>query len=353
MRQVMIQRKSVNSKSEGAQELQKSYVGVDLSRLKLDVWMEGKYHRYENTETGFKRFLVALQRIKKSIVVVFESTGSISLYFAEQLDREGVARACLNPAWIRYHAKSIGRVAKTDKIDCEMIADYAHLHQIKEDKPMSSDVLKMRQLQRYRSMLIKHRSQLKASLYTYRDAYAIQRLTDQIKHLGEEIKEVQGELEKIIESNEEIKNRYRLFLNIGGIGEKTAKVLLCNLPELGYLSRREIAALVGVAPFNWDSGRKIGKRIARFGRREVRTQLYMVIIASMRIEDNSIHKFYNTLRARGKTHKVAAIASIRKLLVRLNAQVRDWIEAGMPPIKEETKKPSNKKKQNQKEKSAA
>ena len=145
----------------------------------------------------------------------------------------------------------------------------------------------MRQLQRYRTMLIKHRSQLKASLYTYRDAYAIQRLTNQIKHLDEEIKEVQGELEKVIESNEEMKNRYRIFLKVGGIGEKTAKVLLCNLPELGYLSRREIAALVGVAPFNWDSGRKIGKRIARFGRREVRTQLYMVIIASMRIQMNS------------------------------------------------------------------
>lgn len=315
--------------------------------------MEGKYHRYENTETGFKKFLVALQRLKNPVVVVFEPTGSISLYFAEQLDREGIARACLNPAWIRYHAKSIGRVAKTDKIDCEMIANYSHLHQIKEDKPMSSDVLKMRQLQRYRTMLIKHRSQLKASLYTYRDAYAIQRLTDQIKHLDEEIKEVQGELEKVIESNEEMKNRYRIFLKVGGIGEKTAKVLLCNLPELGYLSRREIAALVGVAPFNWDSGRKVGKRIARFGRREVRTQLYMVIIASMRIQGNAIHEFYNALRARGKTHKVASIAAIRKLLVRLNAQVRDWISEGMPSIKEEDKKPLKKKKQSLQEKSEA
>lgn len=157
--------------------------------------------------------------------------------------------------------------------------------------------------------------------------------------MDEEIKEVQGELEKVIESNEEIKNRYRLFLKIGGIGEKTAKVLLCNLPELGYLSRQE--------------RRKIGKRIARLGRREVRTQLYMVIIASMRIQDNTIHEFYNALRARGKTHKVAAIAVIRKLLVRLNAQVREWISEGMPLIKEEAKKASNKKEQNQKEKAVA
>lgn len=328
----MLQRKSVNSKSEGAQEPPKTYVGVDLSLRKLDVWMDGKYRRYDNTEVGFRKFLIALQKLKKAVLVVFESTGSISLYFAEQLDREGIARACLNPAWIRHHAKSIGRVAKTDKIDCELIANYAQLHQIKGDKSMSPDVLKMRQLQRYRSMLIKHRAQLKGSLYTYRDDYAIQRLTAQIEHLNEEIRVVQAELEKVIESNEEMKNRYRMYLKIGGIGEKTAKVLLCNLPELGHLSRREIAALVGVAPFNWDSGRKTGRRIARFGRREVRTQLYMVIIASMRIKDNPIHQFYDSLRARGKTHKVATIASIRKLLVRINAQVRDWIVAEMPEI---------------------
>lgn len=150
--------------------------------------------------------------------------------------------------------------------------------------------------------------------------------------MDEEIKAVQDELEKVIESDEEMKNRYRLFLKIGGIGEKTAKVLLSNLPELGYLGRREIAALVGVAPFNWDSGRKTGRRIARFGRREVRTQLYMVIIAGMRMADNPIHQFYDSLRARGKTHKVAAIAGIRKLLVRINAQARDWIATGMPKI---------------------
>lgn len=339
----MIQRKPVKSKSESTLVLQNTYVGVDLSLQKLDVWMEGKYHRYDNTEAGFRKFHIALKKLSKPVIVAFESTGSISLYFAELLDREGVARVCLNPAWIRHHAKSIGRLAKTDRIDSELIAEYARLHQIKEDKPMSSDMLKLRQLQRYRSILIKQRAQLKASLYTYRDDYAIERLLAHISHLDSEIKEVQTELEKTIAANEEMKNRYRLFLTIGGIGEKTAKMLLSNLPELGYLNRREIAALVGVAPFNWDSGKKTGKRMARFGRRDVRTQLYMVIIASKRISDNPIHQFYDSLRARGKTHKVATIACIRKLLVRLNAQVRDWIAAGMPEIVMDLQSPKAKK----------
>lgn len=328
----MLHHKKEKSKSVEPKETQFSYIGVDLSLQKLDVWMEGKHVQYPNTEAGFNKLLKAIRKSKKPVLVAFESTGSISIYFSEQLDREGIARACLNPAWIRHHAKSIGQVAKTDCIDSKMIAQYAHMHQIQADTPMSPKVLKMRQLQRYRSILIKHRAQLKATLHTYRDDYALTKIIKQIEQLNTEIKELQKALEDVIKSDEEMRNRYRLYLKIGGIGEKTAKVLLCNLPELGYLSRRELAALVGVAPFNWDSGRKIGKRFARFGRREVRTQLYMAIVSIMRIADNPIHAFYDSLRARGKTHKVAAIASIRKLLVIINAQVRDWMAAGMPAI---------------------
>ena len=349
----MLQAKTINIKTKEAEMPQYHYVGVDLSSQKLDTWIDGKYKQYPNTEAGFARFLKAIRKLKKSVLVAFESTGSISLYFAEQLDREGIARTCINPSWVRHYAKSIGRVAKTDRIDSELIAVYANLHKVQADKPMSPDILKMRQLQRYRSMLIKHRAQQKASLYTYRDSELIERINKRISKLDEEIKEVQLELERVIQANDEMRNRYRLFLKIGGIGEKTAKVLLCNLPELGYLNRREIAALVGVAPFNWDSGRKTGKRFARFGRRDVRNALFMSIIAIKRINDNPIHEFYDKLKAKGKSHKQATIASIRRLLVRLNAQVRDWVAEGMPPIENEAKKVSNKTNPKQEEKSAA
>ena len=349
----MLLSKTINIKAKEVEMPQYHYVGVDLSSQKLDTWIDGKYKQYPNTEAGFARLLQAIRKLKKSVLVVFESTGSISLYFAEQLDREGIARACINPSWVRHYAKSIGRVAKTDRIDSELIAVYANLHKVQADKPMSPDILKMRQLQRYRSMLIKHRAQQKASLYTYRDSELIERINKRISKLDEEIKEVQLELERVIQANDEMRNRYRLFLKIGGIGEKTAKVLLCNLPELGYLNRREIAALVGVAPFNWDSGRKTGKRFARFGRRDVRTALYMSIIAIKRIKDNPICDFYDKLKAKGKSHKQAAIASIRRLLVRINAQVRDWVAEGMPPIENEEKKVSNETNPKQEEKSAA
>ena len=150
----MLQSKEINSKTKKAEMPQYHYVGVDLSSQKLDTWINGKYKQYPNTEAGFASFLQAVRKLKKSVLVAFESTGSISLYFAEQLDREGIARACLNPSWVRHYAKSIGRIAKTDRIDSELIANYANLNKIQADKPMSSDILRMQQLQRYVQKLL-------------------------------------------------------------------------------------------------------------------------------------------------------------------------------------------------------
>lgn len=265
--------------------------------------------------------------------MAFESTGSISLYFAERLDRLHIARNCINSSWIRHYAKSKGRVAKTDKIDSEEIASYAELYKIQADTAMSAVMLTLRQLQRMRSMFIKHRAQLKGALHTYKDEFCQQQIKKQIETYDEKIKNVQHEMEQLIKDDDELKNCYLLYLQVGGIGEKIAKMLLCGLPELGYLNRREIAALVGVAPFNWDSGRRSGKRFARFGRREVRTQLYMCIAATLCMSEDLTQTRYQQLRAKGKSHKVAAIASIRHMIVRLNAQVRYWIASGKPEIK--------------------
>ena len=132
----MLHHKKEKSKSVEPKETQFSYVGVDLSLQKLDVWMEGKHVQYTNTEAGFNKLLKAIRKSKKPVLVAFESTGSISIYFSEQLDREGIARACLNPAWIRHHAKSIGQVAKTDCIDSKMIA--GQQENDKEDRHVES-----------------------------------------------------------------------------------------------------------------------------------------------------------------------------------------------------------------------
>ena len=339
----MIHQYSKKSKSDEVtstpQQPEFTYIGVDLSKTKLDVRMPDKkdkyvYRSYTNDEQGFAKFIKAIRSIETQLplLVVFESTGSISLYFAEQLDSEQIARACLNPARVRSYAKSIGQVAKTDKIDSLMIASYAICNNVKADAPMSKSMLRLRQLQRVRSMLSKHRAQKKTALATYRDEMCREILEKEIEELNDDIKTVQREMEKLISSDAEMKKRYELYLRMEGIGEGSAKLLLCGLPELGYLNRRQIAALVGVAPFNWDSGGHIGRRIARFGRRDIRTQLYMCMIGAMRSYDSATLKLYQRLRAKGKTHKVAIIACIRHKLIVLNAKVRDWIAEGMPDI---------------------
>ena len=339
----MIHQYSKKSKSDEVkitpQKQKYTYIGVDLSMMKLDVCMPDKkgkyvYHSYSNDEDGFAKFIKAIGSIKTQLplLIAFESTGSISLYFAEQLDHEQIARACINPSWIRYYAKSIGQVAKTDMIDSMMIVSYAIYNNVEADAPMSKSMLRLRQLQRMRSMLIKHKAQQQAALHTYRDAYCREVLEKEIERLKENIKTVQLEMETIISNDEEMNKRHTLYQQMVGIGEGSAKLLLCSLPELGYLNRRQIAALVGVAPFNWDSGRHVGKRIARFGRRDIRTQLYMGIVGALRKAGSPTHVRYHRLRDKGKSHKVAAIACIRHMLVVLNAKVRDWIAEGMPDI---------------------
>ena len=321
------------------QEPKHVYIGVDLSKTKLDVCLPDKKGAYitktfSNDDQGFGKFIKAIRSIKAPLplLIVFESTGSISLYFSERLDREQIARACLNPSWVRSYAKSIGQVAKTDRIDSLIIASYAVHNNVVADTPMSESMLRLRQLQSVRGMFIKHRAQKKATLHTYEDTYCREMLEKEIKQLSQDIRAIQLEIETLISNDEEMKKRYALYLRMGGIGEGSAKLLLCGLPELGYLNRRQIAALVGVAPFNWDSGKRIGKRIARFGRRDIRTQLYMSMISTLRAPDNPTYKRYYSLRDKGKSHKVAAIACIRHMLVVLNAKVRDWLEKGMPDI---------------------
>ena len=340
----MIHQYSRKSKSDEVkttpQQPKYTYIGVDLSKSKLDVSLPDKKKGiyttvcYSNDDKGFGRFIKAIRTLKSELplLVAFESTGNIGLYFAEQLDRLQIERVCLNPARVRLHARSIGQIAKTDRIDSLMIADYARSKNVEADAPMSEAMLRLRQLQRLRSMLSKHRAQQKAALHTYQDTYCQELLKKEIEQLSKDIKAVQYEMEELISNDAEMKKRYALYLQMGGIGEGSAKLLLCGLPELGYLNRRQIAALVGVAPFNWDSGRHIGKRIARFGRRDIRTQLYMGIVGALRISNNPMRDRYLHFRGKGKSHRVATIACIRHMLVVLNAKVRDWIEAGMPEI---------------------
>lgn len=326
----MINTNVTEIKSNTTQNGSYTYIGVDLSAKYLDVWVEDSYKRYSNDEKGLKELQQSIEKINGQVLVACEATGSISLYFCEELDRMGIKHKVITPSWVRHYAKSKGQVAKTDKIDCKIIRDYARDNQVQPDVPLTAAELKMRQLISARSLLIKQQAQIKATLKNYHDDTSLEALSavldvmeKQIEHLGEQ-------LDKIILSDDGKKALCAFLVSIPGIGEKVAKAIICRLPELGSLNRKQIAATIGVCPFNWDSGGHIGKRIPRFGRSDVRRMLFMSILADLASKRSMVRERYDALRAKGKPRKVALIACLRWKVSKLNAMVKAWLAQGKP-----------------------
>lgn len=330
----MITKSTVKSKGETKESTRRHvYIGVDLSKSYLDVDLQGKHRRYSNTEQGRQKLLNAIAKFGDKVMLVYESTGNISRDFSVYLDSAHIARRCLTASWVRHHAKSIGRVAKTDKLDCQIITDYATKNEVEPNTPTPIELVHLRQLRGAQALLIKQRAQLETTLDSYGLQACIDTLLALIGILDEKIKSLEAEMMKLIRAQETLKKHFEYFMAQPGIGKRTAVALICELPELGTLSRKEVAALVGVAPFNYDSGRRIGKRIARFGRRSIRCLLYICVVASLkRTEENENQKIYKALIKKGKPTRIALIACERRMLCRLNARFRDWKEAGMPAV---------------------
>lgn len=338
----MINTNTSKSKSEAAKNApQYIYVGVDLSKSKLDV-MTNKYKVYDNDEKGCCRFCKDIKALGDNIVVVFESTGSVSLFFAEMLDRNGILRSQQMASRIRYFAKAGGNIAKTDKIDSKVIKSYAETYKLEPDTPMPENRLKLIQLQRVRNMFIKHKTQICQSLSTCKDEEARGYYEEEIKTLKKRIDTVTKKIDEIIKNDDLMRKQMSLLTQQIGVGPETAKALIISLPELGKVSRREIAALVGVAPFNYDSGKRIGKRIARFGRRDIRCLLYLCVRAALNSKtENDYHRRFNHLMSNNsnslkgiikpaRSYQQVMVACMRMMLVRLNAIVRDWNKNRMP-----------------------
>ena len=341
----MINKKTQKIKSELAKitvvdkEKGASYiiVGVDLSKSKLDV-MTTKYKSYANDEKGCNLFCKAIKELGNNVVVVYEATGYISLNFAELLDERGIARCQVSPRHVRHHAKAGMSEAKTDKIDCAVIQSYAmkYWECLSINTPMGRNHSELMELQRLRNFYTESISRAKQILSTCKHESSRTHLENIIKELSEKRKEIEQKITELIEAEEDTKHRMQLYMQHPGVGKETAKTLILCLPELGTVNRREIAALVGVAPFNYDSGSRTGKRIARFGRRNVRNLLYMCVRAALNTtEENDYKKKFSRLSTvtnlkQGRHYRQVIMACMRMMIVRLNAITRDWIAAGRP-----------------------
>jgi transposase len=296
-------------------------VGIDVSKEWLDVAVGSQEQpwRVSNSAEGIADLVARLQPLQVELIVL-EATGGLEGMVLAELHAAGLPVARVNPGRVREFAKATGRFAKTDRLDARTLAQYAHaIHPDPVHLPNADE--------QYLAALVSRRRQLLDMLVAEKNRLPTTpkpvqgRVRKHLDWLKAEIQALEQEIDEFIRRTPLWREKDELLKSVPGIGDVTACTLLAELPELGQLNRKQIAALVGVAPFNRDSGRFQGKRHIRGGRSSVRTPLYMATLAATRFNP-VIRTFYHHLLAQGKEKKVALVACMRKLLTILNAILR-------------------------------
>ena len=302
-------------------------VGIDVAKDQVDVSVLGAElgaEQFDNSSEGHTALAAALKPLKVSLVVL-EATGGYEAALVCALQAAGLAVVVINPKQARDFAKSMGRLAKTDRVDARMLAELASVLLRREDlarfirplsdthqKDLAALVTRRRQLL---SMLTFERQRLQLAPQLIRPG-----IEAMIKTIRAQIDDLEAQMERHL--REHFAELDQLLQSTRGIGPVASATLIAQLPELGKLDRGAICALVGVAPMANDSGTTRGRRRVKGGRFEVRRVLYMAVVSAIRFNP-LIKAFYRRLTAAGKPPKVAIVACMRKLLVTLNAMVRD------------------------------
>ena len=297
------------------------YVGIDVSKAQLDVAVRPSGEAWSVPhDLGGIATLVARLKALEPALVVLEATGGLEMPLAGALAEGGIPVAVVNPRQVRDFAKATGRLAKTDTLDAQILAHFAEVvrptpRPLPDEKSQELSAVLARRRQIV-EMLTAERNRREGS------ARAVRRgILSHIKWLERNLKETDGDLSRMIRESPLWREKDDLLKSAPGVGPVVSTTLLANLPELGSLNRKQIAALVGVAPLNRDSGTLRGKRTIWGGRAQVRTTLYMAALAAAR-HDPLIRSFYQRLLAAGKAKKLALTACMRKLLTILNAMLK-------------------------------
>ena len=296
-------------------------VGIDVSKARLDVALlhAEEELQFANDAAGIEQLVKQLKMLEVDLVVT-EATGGYETTVATALAAAGLRVAVVNPRQVRDFAKATGRLAKTDRIDARVIAAFGEA--IKpEIRPLADeDARELEGLLVRRSQLVAMKVQESNRLGLAQSAMR-KGIKEHITWLEQEIDRLNVDLTAALRKSPAWRAKDELLQSFKGIGPLSSGTLMVGLPELGRLDRRAIAALVGLAPFNNDSGKMRGRRSIYGGRSRVRTMLYMAATSAIRFNP-VIREFYQRLTARGKPHKVAMVACMRKMLTILNAMVR-------------------------------
>lgn len=300
-----------------------SFIGVDVGKAQLDVYLAARERceSLENNAKGHRRLAAWLKR-EACPHVVMEATGGYERALHRHLVKNNIPASIVNPAEARQFARAMGLHAKTDAIDARMLAHFAQVRKPAPTPAPSAERDKIMEMLSYRRQLVGERTRLINQAQHYCQPRVKRHARRRLKTIRADIKALETELVGLATVCPEIAPIYAIITSVPGVGPVSALTLIASLPELGQLTRRQIASLLGVAPFARDSGKMRGSRSIAGGRGEVRKILYMATLAGLR-HNPVLRRKRDQLRAAGKAPKVAIIACLRKLIVTLNAMVRD------------------------------
>lgn len=294
-------------------------VGIDISKDSLDVAVHASDRQwvFSNDKAGIGKLCKVLLKLKPSLVV-FEATGGYEMALYLALDKAGLPAAPVNARQVRDFARSTGKLAKTDSLDARVIAHFGFAIQ-----PAPHPVPATQELKEVQARRIQILEMITAETNRLRGVPTVikRRIEAHIAFLKKELDSVDRELEDMIKQDPIWSEKDNLLQSTPGIGPTTSAALIAQLPELGSIDRKQIAALVGVAPLNRDSGTFHGRRVVWGGRSNVRAALYMATLVATRYNP-VIRQFYLRLCAAGKRKKVALTACMRKLLTILNSMLK-------------------------------
>ena len=299
-----------------------SFVGIDVSKDRLDVHVRpsGQTLTAARDSTGLQQLVGSLRKLAPALIVL-EATGGFEITVAAALASAGLPLAVVNPRQIRDFARATGRLAKTDALDAQVIALFAERIR-PEPRPLAdADSQNLAELIARRRQVVEMIGMETNRLYQVRNARVQRMLRTTLNTLTAQLAELDRDIDDTIKRSPVWRAADNLLTSVPGIGDVTAHTLIADLPELGQLDRRRLAALVGVAPINRDSGQMRGKRTIAGGRSDVRNALYMATLSAIRWNP-IISQHYKSLVERGRPKKVALVACMRRLLGILNAIMR-------------------------------
>jgi transposase len=299
-----------------------AFVGIDIAKDKFDVdrLPEPQYHTFAYDPQGILQLIQLLQSWGL-VLVVLEATGGLERRLVGELATAGISVAIVNPRQVRDFARGLGRLAKTDPIDAAVLARFAQVVQPAPSQKTSEKQRELQELVTRRQQLMGLRIAESNRLSTVSTKAAQRSITKVLQTIDKQVVAVDAAIARLVESDDDWKRKAEIIDSVPGFAESSSHKLIGDLPEIGTLNRSQITSLVGLAPFNHDSGKLKGKRSIWGGRESVRRTLYMATLTARRCNP-PIRRFAERLQAKGKAFKVVMTACMRKLLVILNTLVK-------------------------------